>query len=98
MGSFIQVIEYDSSRIDEIRNLGEKVSAERQGQDGGPQRITVTQDRDKPGHFYTIVEFESYEKAMENSEHPSTQAFAAQMAELVDGPPRFYNLNVLDTH
>jgi quinol monooxygenase YgiN len=98
MGSFVQIIEYTSSRIDEIRNLGEKVRAERSGEEGGPRSIRVTEDRDKPGHFLTIVEFESYEKAMENSNHPATQAFAAEMASLVDGPPTFINLNVLDSY
>jgi quinol monooxygenase YgiN len=98
MGSFIQVIEYDTSRIDEIRVLGEKVRAERSAEEGGPRTIRVTEDRDKPGRYYTIVEFESYEKAMENSSNPATQAFSAQLAELVDGPPTFYNLNVLDTY
>jgi quinol monooxygenase YgiN len=98
MGTFVQVIEYNSARIDEIRTLGEKVAADRGGQPGGPQRILVTEDRDNPGHYLTIVEFDSYEAAMANSEDPATQAFAAQMAELVEGPPTFRNLNVLDVH
>ena len=97
MGSFVQVIEYSSSRIDEIKALGEKVRAERSGDDGGPRSVRVTEDRDKPGRFYTIVEFDSYESAMENSNHPATQAFAAEMAQLVDGPPSFYNLDVLES-
>ena len=97
MGSFIQVIEYSSSRIDEIKALGEKVRAERSGDAGGPRIVRVTEDRDKPGHYYTIVEFDSYESAMENSDHPATQAFAAEMAQLVDGPPTFINLNVLES-
>ena len=95
MGSFVQIIEYTSSRIDEIRTLGEKIRAERAGEADGPQRITITEDRDKANHYLTIVEFESYEAAMENSNNPATQAFAAQMAELVDGAPTFHNLNVL---
>ena len=44
MGSFIQVIEYDTSRIDEIRVLGEKVRAERSAEEGGPRTIRVTQE------------------------------------------------------
>lgn len=97
MGSFVQIIEYTSSRIDEIRALGDKVRSERSGEPGGPQRVTITEDRDKAGHYMTIVEFESYEKAMENSNHPATQEFAAAMAQLVDGPPTFHNLEVRDS-
>jgi hypothetical protein len=33
---------------------------------------------------------------MENSTSPETQEFAAKMAELCDGPARFYNLDVLE--
>jgi len=31
---------------------------------------------------------------MENSNRPETGEFAAQMAKLCDGPPKFYNLDV----
>ena len=33
---------------------------------------------------------------MENSNSPETQAFAAKMAELCDGPATFYNLDLLE--
>ena len=96
MAGFIQIIDYTTSRADEIRALGEKMQANRQpGQ--GPTRVTIVEDRDRAGHFITIAEFESYEKAMENSDHPATQEFAAAMAELVDGAPTFINLDVVDT-
>ena len=97
MAAFIQVIEYDSSRYDEVKQLLDEMEA-RRGSDGppGPVRGLSTQDRDRPGHYVSIVEFESYEAAMENSNHPVTQEFAAKMAELADGPPKFYNLDVLN--
>ena len=41
-----------------------------------------------------IVEFDSYESAMENSQRPETQEFAAQFAQLCNEPPKFYNLHV----
>ena len=94
MGSFIQIVEYSTSRLDEVKDLAEKYRANRP--DGGPVRVTMTEDRDRPGTFRTIAEFESYEKAMENSNHPSTQEFATAMTQLVDGPPTFYNLDVRD--
>jgi quinol monooxygenase YgiN len=92
--AFVQIIDYTTSRFDEIRALAEKLRAGGEGGPAGAQRVTVAQDRDKPGHYITIAEFESYEKAMENSNHPATQEFAAAMAQLVDGPPTFYNLDV----
>lgn len=96
MGGFVQIIEYTTSRFDEIKELAEKLRAEGQGGPSGAISVTITEDRDKPNHFITVAEFESYEKAMENSNHPATQAFAAAMAQLVDGPPTFYNLDVRD--
>ena len=97
MAGFIQIIEYTTSRADEVRALGEKMRADRAGDTGGPSRVTVTEDRDRPGTFRTIAEFESYETAMKNSNDPATQEFAAAMNELIDGQPTFYNLDVRDS-
>jgi hypothetical protein len=43
----------------------------------------------------TIVEFDSYEAAMENSADPATSEFAERMMQLCDGPPTFHNLDVM---
>jgi hypothetical protein len=34
---------------------------------------------------------------MQNSDRPETSAFAARMADLCDGPPTFYNLDIVQT-
>jgi hypothetical protein len=60
-------------------------------------RATITADRDRPGTYLNIVEFDSYDLAMENSARPETAEFATRMAALCDGPPRFYNLDVVYT-
>ncbi len=57
-------------------------------------RLVVTQDRDRPNHYFTIVEFPSYEVAMETSARPETDAFAKEMAALCTSGPRYYNLDV----
>jgi hypothetical protein len=51
-------------------------------------------DRDEPGTYLQIVEFPSYEAAMENSGHPETEALAQRLATLCSGPPKFRNLDV----
>ena len=94
--SFVQIIEYTTTRIDEIRALGEKYRSNLEN-DTSPTRVLITQDREAPNTYRTIVEFPSYEIAMQNSERPETSEFAARMGELVDGPPRFYNLDVVET-
>ena len=93
--AFIQIIEFDTTRIDEIRERSNQYQQETEGTTAG--RATVCADRDRPDHYFLIVEFDSYEEAMRNSELPETQALAADMAELGDGPPSFHNLDVVDT-
>jgi quinol monooxygenase YgiN len=99
MGKFVQIIEYRSSRPEEIAALGEEFRQQRMASVEGtpPVRLTVTADRDRPGTYLSIVEFESYEAAMENSQRPETSDFAARMAELCEGPPTFYNLDVVQS-
>ncbi|MGY2743933.1 hypothetical protein ACQCSU_13740 [Pseudarthrobacter sp. O4] len=94
MARFVQIIEFQSSRIEEIEELGRPSRTEGST---APTfgRILATADRDHPGTYFTIVEFESYESAMENSSRPETSDFAAKMAALCDSPPVFRNLDVL---
>lgn len=96
MPAFVQIIEYQTSRPDEVADLSEDFRAmrEKEGQETAPARVTVTEDRDRPGYYLSIVEFESYEAAMENSNRPDTSDYAAKMMELCDGPPKYYNLDV----
>jgi quinol monooxygenase YgiN len=95
VAGFIQIIEFTTSRPEEIRSLVDRLREEGDGF-GGVVRSTLTEDRDRPGHYLNIVEFDSYEEAMANSNRPEVSAFAARMAELCDGPPRFYNLDVTE--
>ena len=93
---FVQIIEYKTSRPDDVRALVEKYRASK---DEGSLAVRghATKDRDRQDTYLTIVEFESWETAQENSARPETGAFAQEMATLCDGPPTFYNLDVLET-
>jgi hypothetical protein len=91
--SFIQIIEYETDRPDEIKALGDARMAEMPEPQPG-FRLLVTQDRDQPNRYVTIIEFPSYEEAMEISARPDTDAFAKQMAALCTSGPRYYNLDV----
>jgi quinol monooxygenase YgiN len=90
---FVQVIQIRTSRVQEIRRLVAEMRAENEP---GAVRGTVTADRDRPGYYFNIVEFDSYEAAMQNSTRPDVSAYAARLAALCDEPPRFYNLDVLE--
>jgi hypothetical protein len=93
MPGFVQIMEFDTSRIDEVEALSRKLQQER-GDALLASKATVTEDRDRPGHYFVIVEFGSYEEAMRNSNDPATSRYAEELGALLDGPPTFHNLDV----
>lgn len=93
MTGFVQIISWRSSRLDDVRALNEQWRDRHPKP--GPTRVTVCAVRNRPGTYLTIVEFPSHEAAMANSEHPATQEFAARMNELCDGPPDFWDCDVV---
>ena len=95
--SFVQIIEFRTSKIDEIEQVGSEWEAAA-GADRKARRRVLCQDRDNAGRFFNIVFFDSYEDAMENSNLAVTQEFSAKMMALADGAPTFYNLDVLEEH
>lgn len=98
MAGFVQIIEFKTARIDEVKARVEKFRADREAEGVmSVRRGTMTADRDRPGYYLNVIEFDSYESAMENSNRPETAELAAQLAELSDGPPKFYNLDVIET-
>jgi quinol monooxygenase YgiN len=95
MTGFVQIIEWKTSRIDEVEKLQEEFRSTWQERKGGPTRITVLADRDRPNTYMTVAEFASREEAEANSNSPETSEFAGRMAELCDGPPTFYNTDLM---
>lgn len=94
MPKFIQIMEFDTSRIDEVEAVARRMQAER-GDALLATKSTITEDRDRRGHYYVIVEFPSYEEAMKNSNDPATGRFSEEMGKLLDAPPTFRNLDVV---
>ncbi len=92
---FVQIIEFKSSRIDEMRKIGDDWEAAA-GSERRARRRVLCEDRDNKGRYFNIVFFDSYEDAMANSNLPVTQEFSQKMMALGDGPPTFYNLSVLE--
>ena len=92
---FVQIIEYRTSKADEMQKVGDEWEAAASG-DSKARRRVLCQDRDNPGRYLNIVFFDSYEEAMENSNLPQTGEFAQRMMALADGPPTFYNLDVVE--
>jgi hypothetical protein len=64
----------------------------------GLVRTLVMHDQKDPGQVYTLVVFESEEKARAREQDPRRQerlaAARAMMADIFDGPPEFTDLTV----
>ena len=91
--TFVQLIEFTTTRPQEIEALVDEWAAMTQGKRTA-QRGTFAEDKDRPNTYIQIVEFPSYEDAMANSSLPETAAFAEKVALLCDGPMAFRNLDV----
>lgn len=95
--SFIQIIDSRTKRFEEMSALDEQYTKDTAGK-GTYRRSIVCRDRNDPDRYLTIVFFDSHEEAMRNSELPETQALAEKMMALVDGPPTFLDLDVVEDH
>jgi len=93
---FVQIIEYQTSKPDEIQALGQEYQARREAE-GSPRpvQLLAVKDRDRENVYLTIVRFSSYEEAMENSQREDTGELAGKIAALCDAPATFRNLDVL---
>jgi hypothetical protein len=90
---FIQIIEFTTTRFDEVEALMNEWVTATEGKRKA-RRGTVTTDRDRADTYVQIVEFPSYQEAMANSNLPETAGFADKVAKLCDGPATFRNLDV----
>jgi hypothetical protein len=91
--SFIQIIEFSTTRINEVEALLDEWITKTKGQRAA-DRATLTVNRDEANSYLQIVEFPSFDAAMRNSNLPDTGLFAQRLAELCAKPLVFRNLDV----
>lgn len=91
---FVQFIEFETDDIDTV-----SAEVDRWTEESTDWRTatgaTLCADRDNPGTYVHIVEFPSYDAAMENSNDPRTKEFAVRMASLTGEGRKFRNFDVL---
>jgi len=92
--SFIQLIEYKTTRIDELNVALDAWLEQTKGRRAATRGVQ-TRDRDAENTYVQVVEFPSFEDAMANSKLAETGEFASQLASLCEGPPTFRNLDVI---
>ncbi|WP_405971452.1 hypothetical protein OG496_16980 [Streptomyces sp. NBC_00988] len=93
---FVQIVDFETDRFDEMQAVAEEADKRMAGRAGGPTHRLVLRDRNNPGHVLVVIEFDSYEDAMRNSQEPETGKMAEQMAALCTRPPSFTDCDVLD--
>jgi hypothetical protein len=59
-------------------------------------RWMIGKDRDRANHYVEVVEFPSYEAAMQNNDLPETKEFSDRVAQLCDDVT-FYNIDDVET-
>ncbi|MCI3277262.1 hypothetical protein [Streptomyces cylindrosporus] len=86
---FVQIIDFETDRIEEMRKLAEETEERFAGRSGGPTHRLLLKDRNQPNRYLVVIEFNSYEEAMANNDAPETTEFAQRMAALCTRPPSF---------
>jgi quinol monooxygenase YgiN len=92
---FVQIIEFDTDRFDEMRALGARWWEETAGRRTVVREIWC-RDRNRANHYVAIVEFASHEDAETNNGLPETKAGSEALAKLATTPPAFADLDVIE--
>src|SRR4051794_6662674 len=92
MAGFIQIIEFTTTRPEEVKALSEQYREARGKAPAAGGTSTAAGARPTPSQ--TTVESPSKEDGIKTSAAPATSEFAEKMMVICDGPPKFYNLDV----
>ena len=92
---FVQLIEFQTTRIEEVRELERRWRDAIEGA-GTATVMSITKDRDRHNRYVWMIEFPTRELAARSDELEETQYIAEQLMKLADGPAVFRNLDVLD--
>jgi hypothetical protein len=93
--AFIQIIDTRTSRLEEILELDAQWAKAAAGKHRLKRQI-VAVDRNDPSHQIVIGFFDSAEDAAVNSNLPETQDAAEKYFALLDAPPVFIDMDVVD--
>src|SRR5437764_1435348 len=80
-------------RLDEVMAIQKEIAD--RGRDGSIAwvRSIGLQNENDPGETYTLVFFESEEKARATEQSPEQQAMVKRLQACFEGPPEFVDLN-----
>ncbi|MBQ1087661.1 hypothetical protein [Streptomyces sp. B93] len=93
---FMQIIDFETERLEEMEQLLEEARQGLAGKQSGPTHRIFLKDRDTPGRYVALIEFESYDEAMRNSDDPETSKLAQRLGALCSREPRYTDCDLLD--
>ncbi|MBR8641089.1 hypothetical protein KEF29_21610 [Streptomyces tuirus] len=93
---FVQIIDFETERLDEMEQVFEDAARRFAGRTGGPTHRTLLKDRDNPRRYLALIEFDSYEEAMRNSGDPETSRMAERLGALCVGERVYTNCDLVD--
>jgi quinol monooxygenase YgiN len=93
--AFVQLMEMRTKNVDEIQRLETEWEQATEGK-RTLRRAIVGRDRNDPDRYVVIAFFDDYDAAMVNSNLPETAAFGQKQSALLEGPPQFTDLDVID--
>ncbi|GAP51486.1 hypothetical protein [Streptomyces azureus] len=93
---FVQIIDFETERMDEMERVFEEAGRRFAGRPGGPTQRMLLKDRDNPRRYLALIEFDSYEEAMRNSNDPETSRMAEQLSALCIGERVYTNCDLVD--
>lgn len=93
--AFIQLIEYETSKPDDVRRVTKEWEQATEGKRKA-NRIVVGKHHDEEKRYCEMVFFDSYDEAMENSELPETKEYAEKIKALFDGQPTYFNIDIIE--
>src|SRR3954470_24712566 len=92
---FVQLIEMRTKHVDQIQKLEDEWENATEGK-RTLRKAIIGRDRNEPDRHIVIAFFDDYDSATAHSSLPETQAFGEKQFALLDAPPTFTDLDVID--
>ncbi|MEV4433502.1 ester cyclase [Streptomyces sp. NPDC049555] len=92
--TFVQVVDCRTRHFDKMNRLMDDWIALTEGKRTATHSV-VGRDHSDGDHYIEIIEFPSFEKAMENSNLPETDRVFQEIVSLCEGLPSFTDLDVV---
>lgn len=88
---FVQTMAVRSSDVDAVKALLAEWHHAEAGVAPGYLGSRLLADRDEPGRYLLVVDFDSHAAAEKNNDRPETQEWAAKFNALLEGDAAFSN-------